>query len=65
MEHFNVLSTVVVRAITIFSLEDILTVKMLVDSKEKPYQRYHNFFFVQVLVPSIDNYLICQYWDRK
>ena len=49
------------RAVTIFSLEDILTVKMLVDNKEKLYQRYNNFFFVQVLVPNIDNNLICQY----
>lgn len=46
MEHFNVLLAVVVRAVTIFSLEDILTVKMLVDNKEKPYQRYNNSFFL-------------------
>ena len=35
IEHFNVLLAVVVRAVSIFSLEDILTVKMLVDNKEK------------------------------
>ena len=45
IEHFNVLLAVVVRAVSIFSLEDILTVKMLVDNKEKPYQRYNNFIF--------------------
>ena len=46
IEHFNVLLAIVVRAVSIFSLEDILTVKMLVDNIEKPYQRYNNFFFL-------------------
>ena len=38
---------------------------MLVNNKEKPYQRYSRcIFFVQFLVTSIDNNLIYQYWDQ-
>ena len=42
---FRTISAIVMRAVTIFSLEDTLTVKMLVNNKEKPYQRYSAFIF--------------------
>ena len=62
---FRTILAIVMRAVTIFSLKDTLTVKMLVNNKEKPYQRYSAcIFFVQFLVTSIDNTLIYQYWDQ-
>ena len=42
---FRTILAIVMRAVTIFSLEDTLTVKMLVNNKEKPYQRYSACIF--------------------